>query len=493
MKPWSVHRVPAGKAIKRDKPAKWKDMLKRISVWLREKRFRESYFAVTTSALIIFSLGTFDYFSNYLYVVKINEREVGAVHSAREIEDFVVDLTSRCESLYGLNMEIVDTIELIREFRPDDEPETDSVQEAIRQRMTFLAEAFMLTIDGEPFVPVNSEQDLDIVVSLLKQAYSNEDYRSTQIDARIIEDLGLEACLVNPERVYEPEKVVSLLINGGSGNTDQATGSIEFASLTSRESRQSHSHDYNGVLSPFSGNGFYEYEAESLNIDLPISGNGVSVKTIEETTIVENVPFATEYIYDEDMWIVQSEVLDPGEEGKLELVYHITRLNGIETERVKISEKVLKEPVTQIEALGTAQVPSVGTGQFIWPVEGGGEVTPGRGFSAWHTGIDIHGDLGTHILAADSGVVWFSGRGGSQGNYIVIYHGEYWTMYLHNEVNLVNKGVAVEQGDVIARLGSTGRSTGPHLHFEVRRDDGTGEWHTYYQHKPVDPLQFFSP
>ena len=493
MKPWSVHKVPAGKVIKSKKPAKWKYMFKALRIWLREKRFRESYFAVAASAFILFSLGTFDYFSNYLYVVKINEREVGAVHDAREIEAFVVDLTNRCEELYGLNIEIGDVIELVREYRPDDEPESDGVQQAIRQRMTFLAEAFMITVDGTPLVPVNSEQDLDIVVSLLKQAYSNEDYRSKQIDAIIVEDLGLEVCLVDPDRVYEPEKVVALMVNDDLAGTASGSGSVELASRYSRESRQAYSDDYISSLSPFSGNGFYEYESDHINDDSTIEVSSVRVKTVEETVVVENIPFATEYVYDEDMWIVQSEVLDPGEEGKLELIYHITRLNGVETERVKISETVLKEPVTQIEALGTAQVPSVGTGQFIWPVEGGGEVTPGRGFSAWHTGIDIHGDLGTNILAADSGVVWFSGRGGSQGNYLVIYHGQYWTMYLHNEVNLAHKGDAVEQGEVIARLGSTGRSTGPHLHFEVRRDDGTGEWHTYYQHKPIDPLKFFSP
>jgi murein DD-endopeptidase MepM/ murein hydrolase activator NlpD len=130
---------------------------------------------------------------------------------------------------------------------------------------------------------------------------------------------------------------------------------------------------------------------------------------------------------------------------------------------------------------------------FIWPVEGGGEVTPGRGFSSWHTGIDINGATGTNIVAADSGVVWFSGRGGSQGNYLILYHGSFWTLYLHNQENLVKEGDAVQQGDVIATLGSTGRSTGPHLHFEIRHDDGSGEWLAYYQHKPLDPLKFFRP
>ena len=493
MKPWSVQRVPAGKNIKRKKPAKRNNIFMIVKLWLRGKRFRESYFAATASALIIFSLGTFNYFSNFLYVVMINEREVGAVNDAREIEDFIFDLTLRSENLYGLRMEVGDTIELVREFRPDDEPAVESVQQAIRQRMTLFAEAYMITADGSPLVPINSEEGLEIVVSLIKETYVSDKHGSRLINAIIKEELGLEACLVDPGRVYEPETAAAFIVNLNLNNAGQSKDSIELASRSSRESRKIHSDYYYNSFSPYSGNGFFEYEAENMSAAVPLTENGLNVQTIEETVIVENIPFATDYLYDEEMWIVQSEVLDPGEEGKLQLVYLVTSLNGVEIEREKISETVLKEPVSQIKVVGTAQVPSVGTGQFIWPVDGGGEVTPGRGFSAWHTGIDIGGELGTNILAADSGVVWFSGRGGSQGNYIIIYHGQYWTMYLHNDVNLVNKGDAVEQGDIIARLGSTGRSTGPHLHFEVRRDDGTGEWHTYFQHKPVDPLRFFSP
>jgi len=193
------------------------------------------------------------------------------------------------------------------------------------------------------------------------------------------------------------------------------------------------------------------------------------------------------------MWIVDSEVQTKGEDGKKEITYHVTRENNEEIKRTKFTETIIKEPVNQVELYGTAQVPAKGTGKFIWPVEDGGEVTPGRGFSSWHTGIDIDTSAGTNVLAADNGIVWFSGYGRTQGNYLIIYHGSYWTLYLHNEVNLVSEADKVDKGDIVARVGSTGRTTGAHLHFEVRRDDGTGEWLTYYQHEPIDPLRFFRP
>ncbi len=83
-----------------------------------------------------------------------------------------------------------------------------------------------------------------------------------------------------------------------------------------------------------------------------------------------------------------------------------------------------------------------------------------------------------------------AGWGSSQGNYIVIYHGGYYTLYLHNNVNLVSAGQKVSRGQVIARLGSTGNSTGPHLHFEIRRSIGPN-WGGWYVHPAVNPLQFY--
>jgi len=238
----------------------------------------------------------------------------------------------------------------------------------------------------------------------------------------------------------------------------------------------------------------YLSEDPEETADLPvIKKQNVSVTTVEEAVVREEIPFEVEYVYNDQLWVVQREITVEGEEGLKEVVYHLTRENGVEVDRIKVREEIISEPVTQVETVGTAKVPAVGTGRFIWPVEGGGEITPGRGFSSWHTGIDIHANTGTNILATDSGVVWFSGYGGPQGNYLILYHGSFWTLYLHNSQNLVKEGDAVQQGDIIAKAGSTGRSTGPHLHFEVRLDDGTGEWLTYYQHTPIDPLQFFTP
>lgn len=92
----------------------------------------------------------------------------------------------------------------------------------------------------------------------------------------------------------------------------------------------------------------------------------------------------------------------------------------------------------------------------------------GGGGSEMHRGVDIAAPTGTPIRATGGGTVIFSGWGGSYGNKVIIDHGlGIQTLYAHNSANLVQVGQQVSRGDTIARIGSTGRSTGPHVHYEV--------------------------
>ena len=93
---------------------------------------------------------------------------------------------------------------------------------------------------------------------------------------------------------------------------------------------------------------------------------------------------------------------------------------------------------------------------------------PFTGKRSWHAGVDFAGKRGTEIISVASGVVTYSGYKGSFGQLVEISHSNgYITRYAHNAENLVSVGDIVERGDVIAKMGSSGRSTGPHVHFEV--------------------------
>lgn len=106
-----------------------------------------------------------------------------------------------------------------------------------------------------------------------------------------------------------------------------------------------------------------------------------------------------------------------------------------------------------------------------WMSSGFGYRTdPFTGRRSWHNGVDFPGKPGTEIVAVAAGVVTWSGKHGAYGNLVEINHGEgFITRYAHNERNKVKVGDLVEKGQVIAAMGSTGRSTGTHVHFEVHK------------------------
>jgi len=110
----------------------------------------------------------------------------------------------------------------------------------------------------------------------------------------------------------------------------------------------------------------------------------------------------------------------------------------------------------------------------------GKRIDPITGKSSWHKGIDFAGQYGNDVVAVGDGVVSWSGDRFGYGNLVEIKHGNgFVTRYAHNQENLVAVGDQVNQGEVIALMGSTGRSTGPHVHFEVWRNG-----------RPVDPAKY---
>lgn len=128
------------------------------------------------------------------------------------------------------------------------------------------------------------------------------------------------------------------------------------------------------------------------------------------------------------------------------------------------------------------------TGTMIWPIHGvitseyGWRTHPIFGTSKYHSGLDIAGDYGMPILAADSGVVIYAGWISGYGNAVIIDHGGgITTLYGHNDSLTVSEGQSVAQGQQIANCGSTGYSTGPHCHFEVRENGSPVSPYNYLQ------------
>jgi len=120
---------------------------------------------------------------------------------------------------------------------------------------------------------------------------------------------------------------------------------------------------------------------------------------------------------------------------------------------------------------------------LVWPVEGPVISTFGQRSRGWHAGIDITADMGSEIYAAAAGTVVYSGWIRAYGQVVKLQHSNgFITLYAHNHKNMVEVGEDVEAGQLIATVGRSGHATGPHVHFEVRRDG-----------KAYNPLHLLEP
>jgi murein DD-endopeptidase MepM/ murein hydrolase activator NlpD len=163
----------------------------------------------------------------------------------------------------------------------------------------------------------------------------------------------------------------------------------------------------------------------------------------------------------------------------------LARANGIrEPRQITVGQRIFipgaarqipVEIVTPAEGTAAARGTPRNSGQernFLWPVSGSLNSGFGPRGSSFHDGVDISAPEGTPIHAVEDGGVIFSDQLRGYGNIIIVRHtGGVVSVYAHNQVNLVREGQHVARGEIIGRVGSTGRVTGPHLHFEIRHNN----------------------
>jgi murein DD-endopeptidase MepM/ murein hydrolase activator NlpD len=194
----------------------------------------------------------------------------------------------------------------------------------------------------------------------------------------------------------------------------------------------------------------------------------INVIAMVEGQKTEVIPFTTKTVVDKKL-TRSVKVQQEGQNGEKQVVYAATKCNGVVAKKNVIEEKIIKVAVDKIIVKGTRviQVASRGgggSGNLYWPASG--SIT--QRFGGGHTGIDIATGIGSAIRAAAGGTVTFAGYQGGYGKFVIINHGNgLVTRYAHCSSLLVSAGQSVSAGQTIARVGSTGHSTGPHLHFEV--------------------------
>ncbi len=212
----------------------------------------------------------------------------------------------------------------------------------------------------------------------------------------------------------------------------------------------------------------------------------LTVIVTREETDLETIGYEEKYSPAPELYIGEAEVQTEGEEGIKEVTKKTVTENGETVETEVLEEDIIKEPVEQIVLKGTKRYDGYGGGD--------GAVDPGTSYDEnaaydilktpvphvnisspfgprwgrFHSGVDFALAQGQPIYAADSGTVYYSGYSGGYGKLIKIDHGNgMQTYYAHCSSLLVSSGQYVEEGETIGLIGSTGNSTGPHLHFEV--------------------------
>ena len=222
-----------------------------------------------------------------------------------------------------------------------------------------------------------------------------------------------------------------------------------------------------------------------------VSGKGgdsyLTVVTTEEQTQQVPIEFRQEYKPDSNMYVGEKKIQVEGREGAKEVTKKVVRENGRPVDEEILDEEIIREPQEEIVLTGTRTYDGYGGGSgghsdenvsydpeavyetLLTPIDSVHITSEfGQRWGRLHSGVDFGLAQGSAIYAADDGYVYFSGDGGGYGNLLKIDHGNgMQTYYAHCSALLVSSGQQVSRGQKIALVGSTGNSTGPHLHFEV--------------------------
>ncbi|QGQ96614.1 LysM peptidoglycan-binding domain-containing protein [Paenibacillus psychroresistens] len=344
-----------------------------------------------------------------------------------------------------------------------------------------------LKIDGKTIGIVKDTETVNEVMEQIKAPYLVNSQEASKVnilsdtnrkmnikmDKNILESVEFEQKVdmatveINPKLVLEPSELLRKLQTGDVQMRLYTVQSGDCISCIAKKFSVPKAVIYQN--NPWIENDFINVGDE---LNLTVLQPQLTVRTIENR--MESMEMMNETIYEEDKNMREgtSKVIVEGKTGMKQITYRITKINGQTIEEKTLVQVILKEPVTKVIKQGTKVIPGIGSGSFAWPVVGPQLTSEfGKRWGKLHAGTDTVSD-NKNILAADNGKVIFAGKKSGYGNCIIIDHQNgYQTLYGHlSKINVVD-GQKVLKGEKIGLMGSTGNSTGVHLHFEIRKDD----------------------
>ena len=356
----------------------------------------------------------------------------------------------------------------------------NALEEELSDQIGLVTYGYALYVDGEFIGATPYEGALEELLQQLKSAVTGED----TISCEFKEDVEVRAEYVPNEKIMNLGYIAELLNSTKAGEVTYTVAKGDTWSEIAED---------NGLTQQelLALNPGYDINKIQIGEVLTIS-NAVPYLTmtlVQRERYVENVPYEIEYQDSAYLYQGDYKVLSAGEYGSADVVANVTYVNGEETQRDILSFVTLANPTTEVQARGTKERPTwIATGNFRWPCSG--NITSRFGYrnlsyskaSKNHKGIDIANRYGTAVSAADGGTVVYAGWMSGYGYLVQVDHGNgFVTYYGHNSSLLVSVGQRVYKGQQLARMGSTGNSTGNHCHFEVR-----------YKGVPKNPLNYLS-
>ena len=402
--------------------------------------------------------------------VTLDGEEVGVVASAEEAEAAVKSvegtLSKQLEETYRLEENADLTIEVGRTFRSN-VGDTETLKENIQEKLHVVEEGYALYINDTFVGATQTQGAYEDLLENVAAPYRNEN--TVSID--FVEDVSIQPCVL-PLEEFTNLSEVALLIN--STKAGEVTYTVEQGDTWSQIAQDNNMS--NKELLALNGG----YDIDRLHVgDVLVISNAVpflTVVSVQMEYYEAQIPYEVEYVDDDTMYQGDTKIISKGAFGAADTVAKVTYEGNEETEREIIRQTVTLEPVTEVQARGTKERPSwMATGSFRWPCSGSLTSTYGYryifGSTSFHGGIDIANKKGTTIVAADGGEVTYAGWMSGYGYLVRIDHlNGYVTYYGHNSELSVSVGDKVYKGQKIAEMGSTGRSTGNHCHFEIRKN-----------------------
>lgn len=439
---------------------KYHDMLLELAQY-RKKIIKDCIIilVVGVGAVAIFASAV-DY--EYAY----NGRTLGIVHEQREVLE-ILDMVSEELSLeYGSNISIDPETDIT--FKPviSFGKEIDDA-DTVLKRFTYMgdiqAQAYGIIVDGERVVTVESEKIANDVLDAIKELYTKKNKKYEYIG--FVEDIKIEPYSTTLANVSSKAAAIKKIKKGGQEEVtykvkagDTLYGICEKLDVSLSELKKMNPKITDNMTIHI-GDKFVTQQAIPL----------ITVETVEVSVFAEPVDYKTVTKKSGSYFKGETVVVQSGKKGKARVTAKLTKRNGKTVKRKDLEVETIKEPVNKVIVKGTKPVPAKkGTGTFMRPVNAGVYAGYGMRWGRMHYGLDFSAPTGTPIYAADGGTVTFAGWSGAYGYVITIDHGaNKKTLYAHCSRLFVSAGNKVYKGQHIAAVGSTGRSTGPHCHFEI--------------------------